>query len=69
VTQLGVALYQIAHADGWDALDQADGLRPMGGATRVIDQDEPLSADPDEWPPDPFGADGRVLFQQAAVWG
>lgn len=69
VSHLGVALYQIAHADGWDALDGTDGLRPLGGATQVIDQDQPLSADPDEWPDDPFATAGEVLFQQSDIWG
>lgn len=69
VTHLGRALYQIAHADGWDSLDRVDGLRPLGGVTHVIGQNELLSADPDEWPSDVFATEGEVMYQQSDIWG
>lgn len=69
VTHLGRALYQIAHARGWDSLDRVDGLRPLGGVTRVIDQEELLGADPDDWPPNIFATEGEVMFEQSDIWG
>lgn len=50
VTHLGRALYQIAHADGWDSLRRIWGLRPVAGVTLVQSSEELLGADPDEWP-------------------
>ncbi len=70
VTHLGRALYQIAHADGWDSLEQVKGLEPVGGVVIVQSSDELLSADPDEWPEDDlFGHnEDRLLYRQDDVY-
>ena len=68
VTHLGRALYQIAHADGWHRLDQVEGLRPTGGAVVVIDQEETLGPDPDEWPEDLFENEGELLYKHEDVF-
>jgi len=69
VNHLGRALYQIAHAHGWDSLANVPGLRPVGGTTLVHRQDELLSTDPDEWPEDMFDTEGEDLYQQSDVFG
>lgn len=68
VTHLGRALYQLAHADGWHSLDHVEGLRVTAGAVAVIDQDELLRGDPDDWPDDLFDLDGEEIFGQADVY-
>lgn len=68
VADLGRALYQVAHADGWDSLGRVEGLRPLGGLTHVVDQRELLSADPEDSPRDAFITDGEVIYQHADVW-
>lgn len=70
VTHLGRALYQIAHAEGWDSLEQVKGLQPVGGVVVVQSSDELLSADPDGWPEDNvFGQDDdRLLYRQDDVY-
>ena len=40
VNHLGRAIYQIAHAEGWDALGDAPGLRPTGGLFVVVELDD-----------------------------
>ena len=69
VDHLGRALYQIAHAHGWDSLAGVEGLRPLGGTTLLHRQDELLSTDPDEWPDDMFDTEGEDLYQQSDVFG
>jgi hypothetical protein len=64
VTHLGVALYEIAHADGWHTLDRAPGLEKVGSTVRVAAQDTLLGSDPDQWPADPYATDGEPLFTQ-----
>lgn len=68
VTHLGRALYQVAHADGWHALDRVPGLRPVGGCVRVVDREETLGPDPDEWPEDPFHDGGELLYEQSDLF-
>lgn len=70
VTHLGRALYQIAHADGWDSLNEVKGLQPVGGVVIVQSSDAILGADPDEWPEDTlFGHDeDRLLYRQDDVY-
>lgn len=68
VTHLGSALYQIAHARSWDALDEVEGLVPTGAATVLLRQDQLLPADPDDWPDDLFEPGGEVLFRQDDVY-
>jgi hypothetical protein len=69
VTHLGRALYQLAHADGWHSLDQVEGLRTTGGAVVVLQQEELLGPDPDEWPEELFDDDAQVLYSQQDVFG
>lgn len=69
VNHLGRALYQIAHAHGWDSLVDVEGLRPIGGTTLVHRQEELLSPDPDEWPEDAFITEGDDLFEQRDIFG
>lgn len=68
VTHLGRALYQLAHADGWHSLDQVEGLRVTAGAVVVVEQDELLGGDPDDWPDDVFEPEGELLYSQADVF-
>ncbi|KQX69589.1 hypothetical protein [Angustibacter sp. Root456] len=68
VTDLGRALYQLAHADGWHSLDQVEGLRVTAGAVAVFEQDELLRGDPDDWPDDVFEPEGELLYSQADVF-
>ncbi len=71
VTHLGEALYQIAHADGWDSLIRVQGLQPIGGIVLVQSSEELLGSDPDEWPADDlFDHDeDRLLFRQDDIFG
>jgi len=69
VNHLGRALYQIAHAQNWDALVDVEGLRPIGGSTLVHRQENLLSTDPDEWPEDVFETEGEDLFEQRDIFG
>jgi len=71
VTHLGVALYQIAQADGWDSLANTEGLQPTAGTVLVQSSDELLGGDPDEWPQDDLFDydDGRLLYRQDDIFG
>lgn len=68
VDHLGRALYQLAHADGWDSLYRADGLEPVGGVVAVIEADELLSPDPDDWVEDLIGDEVEVIYSQADIY-
>ena len=68
VTHLGRALYQLAHADGWHSLDQVEGLRVTGGAVVVLQQDELLGPDPDEWPAELFDENAELLYSQYDIF-
>ncbi len=64
VTDLGRALYQIAHADGWDALDDVAGLEPVGGVVIIRPADELLGDDPEGREEDLFAHDDdSILFR------
>lgn len=68
VTHLGRALYQVAHAGGWDSLADTDGLVPLGGITVAVPQDEPLDLDPDLWF-EQLGVDeGDLIYGQSDVY-
>lgn len=69
VTHLGRALYQIAHAHGWDALREIDGLVPTGATTVVLRQDQLLGPDSDQWPDDMFDTHAEMLQRQDDVYG
>jgi hypothetical protein len=71
VSHLGVALYEIGHAHGWDSLLELDGLQPRGGVALVLSSEDLLSSDPGEWPEeDLFDHDEeRLLFRQDDVYG
>lgn len=64
VTHLGRALYQLAHSDGWDNLDEVEGLEVVGRIVLVHRQDELLGEDPEEWPEEPFHMPGEALQSQ-----
>lgn len=68
VTHLGAALYEIAHADGWDSLDEAEGLEPTAGAVCVVRQEQLLTGAPEDWPDELFAVDGEPLFRQSDVY-
>jgi hypothetical protein len=68
VTSVGRALYQIAHADGWNSLARVEGLRPTGGGVRVVNREDTLGPDPDEWPEKLFDDDGELLYEQTNVY-
>ena len=53
-TDLGRALYQVAHAGGWDALTKLAGLQPTAEITWVIQNVELIRGAPEGWPSDPF---------------
>lgn len=67
VTHLGRALYQLAHAHGWDDL-AADGLEILGGIVGVLTPDEPLGEEPEEWL-ELVAGEGDTLFSQVDVYG
>ncbi|MFZ1283324.1 MAG: hypothetical protein WAQ75_04275 [Propionicimonas sp.] len=71
VTHLGAALYQIAHADGWDRLGDIEGLQPTAGIVLLQSSDELLGGDPDDWPEDDLFDydDGRLLYRQDDIFG
>lgn len=68
VTSLGRALYQVAHADGWDKLEEIPGLEPTGGSAQVFPQTDLLSQDLGEWPDDVFFMEGDPLYRQDDVF-
>ena len=68
VGHLGNALYELAHADGWDSLEDAPGLVPTGGRVVVFKQDQVLGGDSDDWPDELFVIDGEPLFTQDDIY-
>lgn len=70
VTTLGRALYQVAHAAGtWTVLDKTDGLDVTGRVIVLVDADETLGSEPDDWPEDVFEHDDdKILYQQEDVY-
>lgn len=64
VTHLGRALYQLAHADGWDAVGEAPGLRSTGRSVLVIGRELAPGADPDDDTED----QGELLYSQQDVF-
>ena len=71
LTHLGRALYQIAHADGWDSLDEVERLQPTAGVVLVQSSEELLGGDPDEWPEEDLFVydDDRLLYRQDDIFG
>ncbi len=69
VTHIGRALYQYAHLNGWDKVQEMPGLVPTGAATVVHANDELLRGDPDEWPNQPFAVNAPVIYSQSDVYG
>jgi hypothetical protein len=68
VSHLGRALYQLAHAEGWDSLAAVEGLEPVAGIVAVVKQDEFLGPDPDEWADEVLDEEAQVLYSQADVF-
>jgi hypothetical protein len=71
VTDLGRALYQVAHAGGWDALTKLTGLQPTAKVTWVIHDVEVIRGAPEGWPADPFLTEHRtdnIIYAQDDVF-
>lgn len=68
VTHVGRALYQLAHADGWNSLYKATGLDAVGGFIAVVKQDELLGPDPDDWAAEVLDADADLLYSQDDIY-
>lgn len=68
VSHMGAALYELAHANGWDSLEDVPGLTPMGSIIQVLEPLEPIefSEGPSETEePDPgFSVGGLVLYTE-----
>ena len=72
VSDVDLALLHLAHTDGWNNLWQLEGLEALGGVTGVVEQDEPLSGDPEEWADEVLGGvldDSEPLFVQVDTYG
>ncbi|AWB86000.1 hypothetical protein C3E77_04815 [Mycetocola zhujimingii] len=71
VDWLGAALYEIAHADGWQHLGKTPGLQPTGVITDVIAPTEliDLHADVEDGPDPAFSVQGNVLHRTVDQWG
>lgn len=76
INGLGVALYEIAHADGWDSLGNTPGLAPTGRIVNVIEPAELLDLEDDDEDSDDdgdvphraFAVEGRLLHAQLDHW-
>jgi hypothetical protein len=68
VTDLGRALYQLAHADGWNSLDHVAGLQPTGAYISVSAQDQLLDRDVEHWPQEMYAPQGEILYTQQEVF-
>ncbi|MFC6153572.1 hypothetical protein [Nocardioides yefusunii] len=70
VNDVDLALLHLAHTDGWNNLWQLEGLRAVGGVTGVVEQDEPLSGDSEEWADEVLGGviGEDPLFVQVDVY-
>ena len=68
VTHLGRALYQLAHADGWDNLHRTNGLSPVAGVIAVVKPEEPLGPDPDDWVDEVVEEGVEVIYSQADIF-
>jgi hypothetical protein len=65
VTHLGRALYQMAHAGGFDVLDRVAGLRKENGFAAFVRTDDVLGSDA-EWP-GAFELSGELMHWQNDV--
>jgi hypothetical protein len=68
VTHVGRALYQLAHADGWNSLYKAPGLDAVGGFIAVVRQEELFGPDPDEWAAEVLDEDAELLYSQSDIY-
>lgn len=70
VSDVDLALLHLAHTDGWNNLWQLEGLRAVGGVTGVVEQDEPLAGDSEDWADDVLGGviGDDPLFVQVDVY-
>ena len=72
VSDVDLALLHLAHTDGWNNLWQLEGLEAVGGVTGVVEQDEPLTGDPESWADEVLGGildDSEPLFVQVDTYG
>lgn len=68
VTYVGRALYQLAHADGWNSLYRAPGLDAVGGFIGLVRQEDLFGPEPDDWDAAVLPEDADVLFAQTDVY-
>lgn len=68
VSDLGRALYEYAHLNGWDKVKDMAGLAPVGALTVVQANEDLLRGDPDDWPEQPFLVDAPVIYSQCDVY-
>lgn len=70
VTDVGRALYQIAHASGsWSSIEDVDGVNVSGRVIVAVSTDETLGSEADDWPDDLFAHDiDRVIYRQDDVY-
>ncbi len=66
VTNLGRALYQIAHRTGsWSTVDTVNGLEIAGRVVLTVSNDLTLGSEPGDWPESLFQYDdGQVIYRQ-----
>ncbi|MGH1564414.1 hypothetical protein [Mumia sp. DW29H23] len=72
VTDLGEALYALAHSrgiGGWSQLAETSGVVPVAQVTLAVANEGLLPTDPDEWPEDSLSVEeGELIFQEGATW-
>lgn len=68
VTHVGRALYQVAHADGWNSLYKTRGLEALGGFIGVVKQDELFGPDSDDWAAAVLTEDAELLYSQDDIY-
>ena len=72
VTDLGEALYALAHSNGlggWSALGETAGVVPVAQVTLAVANEGLLPTDPDEWPEDSLSVEGgELIFQEGTTW-
>lgn len=72
VTDLGEALYALAHSHGpggWNRLSESAGIEPVAHVALAVANEGLLPTDPDAWPDDSLSVEeGELLFQEGATW-
>ena len=72
VEDLGRALYQVAHAGGWEDLQEVEGLRAVRGVTLIVAVDEGPGSESEEPLEDPFalapGTERAQLYREDDIY-